>query len=113
MIRKTDEYRKYAREYAKKHRNARICRVQKDYQYRMQYGISLTQAEDLEKNQNGLCPICCLSLNEGGRKSLDHCHKNGTPRGILHWRCNILLGMCNDNADVLLNAIAYLKKHKT
>jgi hypothetical protein len=64
--------------------------------------------EILYKLQNGLCPICYSPL--GDRMALDHNHMNDKIRGVLCPKCNLGLGSFNDNPQILLNAINYLKK---
>lgn len=51
---------------------------------------------DLLKKQNGLCYLCREPINEG-EAVLDHCHKTGYIRGVLHRGCNCLLGKIENN----------------
>ena len=65
--------------------------------------------------QGGVCAICKLpeSIVRRGRLStlaVDHCHRDGTLRGLLCNRCNLLLGKVDDNVDILAAAIAYLAR---
>ena len=46
--------------------------------------------DDLLKAQNGLCPICGELID--GDAVLDHDHKSGHVRGVLHRSCNGLEG---------------------
>jgi hypothetical protein len=66
--------------------------------------------------QNGNCALCGKTLDgEWRRPSVDHDHsKTGreSVRGILHGRCNLLLGFCDDNIAMFQSAIDYLKKHR-
>ena len=43
---------------------------------------------------------------------VDHDHTGNFVRGILCTKCNTLLGMANDNIEILENAIKYLMKSK-
>ena len=85
---------------------------QKDYQLRYKYSFTLVDYEDLLDFQGGICPICKepLDKNSAGSESLclDHDHKTGEIRGILHLRCNLLLGFAKDSKESLKNASVYL-----
>ncbi len=72
-----------------------------------EYGISLIEFNKLVEDQKGLCAIC---EEPPGKKGLhaDHCHANGSVRGLLCFRCNAALGMFRDNPRLLVNAIDYL-----
>lgn len=62
-------------------------------------------------NHNELCDICGTNSPGFGRKNLciDHDHSTGIVRGMLCQKCNIGLGNFNDNPDLLLKAVQYLK----
>lgn len=57
------------------------------------YGYQLThqQKKELYQQQNGKCPICTKPLAYNDVK-VDHCHKTGVVRGLLHTPCNSQLG---------------------
>lgn len=98
----------YSKEYSKQWRENN----QKEYKERTfrASGINLTYEEyiDLLEEQKGLCLIC------GGNRTnkilqVDHNHETGNVRGLLCSKCNTLLGMADDNIDILLSAIQYLR----
>ena len=77
------------------------------------YGISLQDYHKLLLKQQNRCPICTEELDLSGyltAKSavVDHCHKTGAVRGILHNECNRGIGYLKDDPMVLLNAYNYL-----
>lgn len=74
------------------------------------FGINLDNYQKLLDSQNGVCAICGAYPK---KRSLhvDHCHNSGRVRGLLCFRCNAILGLCNDNHFALDKASMYLKKH--
>lgn len=52
--------------------------------------------ETLLKTQGGLCALCGQPIREGA-DVLDHDHKQGHIRGVLHSGCNSLLGKLENN----------------
>lgn len=72
-----------------------------------QYGLTLDQHNDMIKTQAGLCAIC------GKKKKLniDHNHKTGQVRELLCRNCNYkVLGLIEKDMNLVMKAIAYLKK---
>lgn len=76
------------------------------------YGITVEDCDNLKASQSGKCAICETSTPKGrGAFHVDHCHKTKRVRGLLCTRCNMMLGMAEDNASILLRAINYLNRH--
>lgn len=76
------------------------------------YGLSPSLYEALLTSQDGKCALCAIPFPVGpGRRStrIDHSHKTGNVRGLLCHRCNIMLGMAEDDISLLERAIAYLE----
>lgn len=55
------------------------------------------------------CDICGRRVQ---RMAVDHSHENGKVRGLLCPRCNTVLGSCEDDVELLLAMIEYLKRHR-
>ena len=80
------------------------------------YGITFEQYEQMFQNQNGLCAVCG---KPEARKfngvitflTIDHCHKTKKVRELLCHKCNITIGMADENIEILASAIKYLTKH--
>lgn len=73
------------------------------------YGISVDEHDSLLSSQGGACAICKQTPN--GYLDIDHCHSTGKVRGLLCNPCNRLLGDAMDNANTLIAAAEYLKRH--
>lgn len=88
--------------------------------YKMKYGITFDEYCALCEAVDNKCPICGgqakppdIEMNEKGKGPkgalvLDHCHTTKNVRGVLCAKCNVGLGMFNDDIDSLANAILYL-----
>lgn len=75
---------------------------------RIQFGLSWDEYDLLLACQDGRCAIC-RGRPRKYNLSVDHDHQTGEIRGLLCSKCNHkLLGSANDNADLLLRAVAYL-----
>lgn len=68
------------------------------------YGLTLEDFNEFEMEQNGRCKIC---LKEE-KLVVDHCHDSGLIRGLLCHKCNLALGLFDDNVETLQRAIDYL-----
>lgn len=79
-----------------------------------QYGITLEQYNSMVKLQNNLCLLCNrTNLNQWGTDLVvDHCHSTGKVRGLLCDKCNKGLGQFEDNIEVMIKAINYLKVNR-
>lgn len=74
------------------------------------YRLTPEAFEGLVGRAKGSCELCGESFN-GKTPDIDHDHATGRVRGLIHGRCNRLLGHALDSPDVLLKAVAYLEKH--
>jgi hypothetical protein len=80
------------------------------------YGITWEDYQSLLEKQEHKCAICSASDAQSertsGRLFIDHCHKTGKVRGLLCSKCNHALGQFNDDEELLLNAISYLRSSR-
>lgn len=96
-------------EYDKKYRKGRRP-VDKHNELMSQYGISLTQYEEMLTSQNFCCKICETSENSTTKSlSVDHCHATGAVRALLCRACNMALGGLKDSPELLRRCIVYLE----
>lgn len=81
---------------------------QHGYYLKRTYGITPDQYDALLDAQNGVCFICHKYPGKK-RLAVDHDHKTGFIRGLLHVApCNRMLGDVRDLPDVLRRAADYL-----
>jgi hypothetical protein len=83
------------------------------YQKKSKYGLNEAQYRDMFELQNNKCAICGFPFNSKRKGFVDHCHKTNKVRGLLCTKCNSLLGMANDNIEILKNAIKYLQNFQS
>jgi hypothetical protein len=83
----------------------------RDYLLVRKYGITLDRYFEMIAEQDGRCKLCHEPFGESKAKrpALDHDHKDGKVRGILHTNCNIAIGMLEDNQKMCMQAAEYLR----
>lgn len=112
---------KNRKQYAKKYLTTSkevISKRASDWALVKKYNITPEQYEQMWSDQKGVCKICGkpeTKLHSVSKKvqrlSTDHCHVTSKVRGLLCSKCNVLLGCCDDNINILEACIDYLKKH--
>ena len=73
------------------------------------YGITKDGFMKLKEKQFGLCIICCEKLPEDRKIHVDHDHYTGEVRGLLCPRCNLAVGIFENNKDLIGNIVDYLE----
>jgi len=76
-----------------------------------QYGLSLDEYWDLEKQGCAICGSLASQDKQRSRLHIDHNHQTGAFRGLLCTNCNLAIGQFQDNPELLLRAAHYLQ-HK-
>ena len=84
----------------------------KDAYLKRKYGVSLETYFVLFEEQKGRCALCGEALAHGQSTCLDHDHASGKVRGLVHRRCNLLLGFAKDSISILEKAVSYLKRNE-
>lgn len=75
--------------------------------------FSLNEFNRLFQIQGGMCAICKTHQTTLKRAlAVDHNHKTTKARGLLCTRCNTGLGCFQDNAQLLFDAMRYLKNEE-
>jgi hypothetical protein len=79
------------------------------------YGITQDEYDSLFEQQGGLCAVCRSrpEVRNGieRRLAVDHSHKSGRNRALLCSRCNLVLGHCQDQPELLRRLMDYLLAH--
>lgn len=106
-------FKERANEWMRTHRDRTKQHQRKKY-LKSAYGIAPDVVASMFDSQAGLCAICCCRLGSDSKSAMhiDHDHATGVVRGLLCVRCNIGIGMFDENADSFQRAIAYLKRGK-
>jgi hypothetical protein len=71
-------------------------------------GVDNIEFEKRFTEQVGLCAICKTSMRPPCQ---DHDHETNKARELLCVNCNVILGLCLDDEEILVSAIRYLRKH--
>lgn len=82
----------------------------RDQKYRIHYGITLDQYNEMFAEQEGRCKICNTHQTELKKKlHVDHNHETGVIRGLLCQACNHALGLFKEDSNIVKSASEYLK----
>ena len=86
-------------------------RKQRDAHLRRNFGITITQYEEMLEAQGGGCAICGRAPRTDISLHVDHEHVGGRVRGLLCFLCNQALGAFGDEPSRCMAAAAYLDSH--
>jgi hypothetical protein len=75
------------------------------------YGLGIDDYIELHKSQGGVCAICGEVSRVRETLVVDHDHKSGVVRGLLCYRCNLVIGMMGDANDLFVKASEYLRRY--
>lgn len=87
----------------------KINQRHKEYYYKYKYGISLQEKREMYYKQDGKCLGCEKEMLTTRDCHVDHDHKTNRVRGLLCYRCNVLIGFANDNPIILESLALYLR----
>lgn len=81
--------------------------------YNLKARHNMTPEEYAKKSElqlNG-CAICKQPCKTGRNLAIDHDHETNVVRDLLCQRCNVVLGLINDDELLLFDMMDYLKRH--
>lgn len=109
-----------ARKYHSK-RRADDPDMHREYHFRRQYGITVSDYDAMLRAQNDQCAICGAKESRFWKKgvspvprllAVDHDHVTGAVRGLLCGDCNVGMGAFRDDPFLVMRAAQYLFSHK-
>jgi hypothetical protein len=114
--RQRSDIKKRQKEYNKEYNQRpsikkRKKKYMKKYNIKHNYGILLEEFKFYLEKQENKCAICSHTFTPEDKICIDHDHATGKVRGLLCFKCNVLLGMAVDNSKTLMNAIKYLNEY--
>lgn len=107
-------HREYQAEWrAKKtaERSPIVAAVQRDKRIKNKYDLSPVETEAMLRIQGNACAICVTTFGDdpGSVMKVDHDHNSGQVRGLLCNKCNMALGLFDDQPVFLDRAAQYLR----
>lgn len=85
--------------------------VSRAWKLKTKFNLDVETYETMLAKQNGKCALC--KKPPGIRRlAVDHDHRTGAIRGLIHWRCNTAIGLLEDSPEMCMQAAAYLKKFR-
>ena len=96
----------YASQYQKDHPHKEDPEHRRIRFIKWRYGLSVEEYDEMFRRQDGKCAAC----GERSTKYLcvDHDHKTGKIRRLLCCRCNLVLGLVEDEPEILARLQKYL-----
>lgn len=80
-------------------------------QRKYKYGITQEQYDSMYMEQLGLCAACHEPFGDK-KPCVDHNHKTGIIRGLVHHKCNTVMGLIDDDHTKLGFIVEFLQKHE-
>ena len=124
LRRRAKEYRdrltpeeRYRRRKESEERNAEAYKERRRRGHLRRYGITVEDYEEMLEAQGGVCAICAKhewakSKGKVVRLSVDHNHTTGAVRSLICRRCNVAVGVMENDGDYLVDRVrAYLEDH--
>jgi len=85
----------------------------KENGYKYRYGLSTEDVESMKTDQDNKCLICACDFDDLDSKHIhiDHNHETGAIRGVLCKRCNLTLGILEEDTQLMENMINYVNAY--
>jgi hypothetical protein len=77
------------------------------------YALDPAEFAAMVEAQSNRCAICKRDMGTGKQRHVDHCHETGDVRALLCSRCNIALGMADDDLERLWAMADYIERHRS
>lgn len=93
----------------KNYNGLEFTEAQRNYKYKINYGISIDDYNSMFEEQQGCCAICKTHQIEFKKKlHVDHSHKTGQVRGLLCHNCNLAIGRLKEDPVIIASALEYV-----
>lgn len=102
----TEYIKEYSKEYSIKNKD-KISAYNKKTRLHQRvrfYGLTVEEYNIMYTSQNGNCVIC----GKHKKLEIEHNHQTGKVRGLVCHKCNVVIGMCEEDITILQNVIKYL-----
>ncbi len=109
-VKNPKKHREYRNKWASQNRDA-LKIIDRRWNLKKKYGITLEEYEELHEGQEGLCAICKSPPPKDKHLAVDHCHATGKNRALLCGNCNTALGMVKENTQTLTSMVGYINEH--
>ena len=89
--------------------------IERKFNNRMKrYGITEEYYNQMLQEQNNSCYLCTKPFDDtySNKACIDHNHATGKVRHLLCRICNLMVGHCKDNIEIVSNSIEYLTHWK-
>jgi hypothetical protein len=111
---RVERQRKATKAYMAKARNEapeRIARIKA----RAKYRLTDEELDHLLEAAGETCQICLRPFTEeqDTKRAIDHHHSTGKVRGIICTKCNLGIGMANEDLARMERMAAYLRHHQS
>lgn len=104
------EHIEHKKEYGKNRPKRMYRDYARNYSLKKNYGIDIEIYNKMFLEQEGKCKLCHKHQEEFKKRFfVDHDHKTGKIRGLVCYKCNTFLGYVDNNPEIILNIINYLK----
>ena len=109
-----EKYNAYQREWRKRNAGKR---KEQDRVYAMKrklakFGCTLEQRDEMLTAQGNRCALCDGQFSKTDYAVVDHCHTRNKARAVLHNKCNLALGLMNDDPVKANRLFEYLMRHQ-
>lgn len=101
--------RRYVKTYKIKHPD-KTKHSDRNTRLKRKFGITTVDYDQMLAAQNGSCAIC--KQQPTSTLHVDHDHNTGRLRKLLCSRCNLGLGIFNDDVELFATAILYVEAHR-
>lgn len=97
------------REY--KQKNPEKVRLnQRKTQLKRKFGITIDMYNEMLEKQQSRCAVCKVHVSDTTKDlAVDHCHDTGRVRGLLCGKCNMAIGLLNDDVQLVRSVLCYLE----